>query len=400
MQMPCLEVSDSTIHESSRTPITGIPRISIDNPPFSYNDFFHTFMLPNRPVILTGLARNWECFRRWAGPENAGVDLNYLRDKLKGLEVPVADCGRSEFNAHCKLKMPFDDFAQYWQNQHQTTDSSKDCPSLYLKDWHLRKALPDYKFYETPSYFGSDWLNEYLVDVDADDYMFVYMGPSGTWTPFHSDVFGSFSWSTNITGTKQWIFLAPGEEAKLADPLGNYPFIVDPEGLNGAGVNYHIVHQSAGETVFVPSGWYHQVRNEADTISVNHNWFNGCNVAFIWQILRTMLDQVRAEIDDCRDMDDFEGHCQLMLRAAHGMNYDEFFKLLNSVARRRIVGLTTTDEVLANGFRLGRCHCLFDLQAILGVIREFLESPAELPDLITCCQTLRQDIEAVLLLNP
>jgi hypothetical protein len=23
----------------------------------------------------------------------------------------------------------------------------------------------------------------------------------------------------------------------------------------------------------VPSGWHHQVHNEADTLSINHNWF-------------------------------------------------------------------------------------------------------------------------------
>lgn len=36
----------------------------------------------------------------------------------------------------------------------------------------------------------SDWLNEVwrLRDDVADDYCFVYMGPAGTWTPFHADV--------------------------------------------------------------------------------------------------------------------------------------------------------------------------------------------------------------------
>ena len=30
--------------------------------------------------------------------------------------------------------------------------------------------------------------------------------------------------------------------------------------------------------MFVPSGWYHEVYNMQDTISINHNWLNCCNL--------------------------------------------------------------------------------------------------------------------------
>ena len=32
------------------------------------------------------------------------------------------------------------------------------------------------------------------------------------------------------------------------------------------------------------AGWYHQVHNEEDTISVNHNWFNAANIHLILQV--------------------------------------------------------------------------------------------------------------------
>lgn len=78
------------------------------------------------------------------------------------------------------------------------------------------------KAYTTPLFFCSDWLNEYWESFDPvrDDYRFVYVGPRGSWTPFHSDVFGSFSWSANIVGKKHWIFLPPGEEEHLKDISG------------------------------------------------------------------------------------------------------------------------------------------------------------------------------------
>ena len=45
----------------------------------------------------------------------------------------------------------------------------------------------------------------------------MYIGPKGSWTPFHSDVFGSYSWSANIVGEKEWIFFPPGHEDFLID---------------------------------------------------------------------------------------------------------------------------------------------------------------------------------------
>jgi hypothetical protein len=47
----------------------------------------------------------------------------------------------------------------------------------------IRRQFPDYKAYEIPSLFQSDWLNEFWdqwTDMNYD-YRFVYMGPQGTW---------------------------------------------------------------------------------------------------------------------------------------------------------------------------------------------------------------------------
>ena len=72
--------------------------------------------------------------------------------------------------------------------------------------------------YRTPKYFCSDWLNEYWDDSiksGKDDYKFVYVGPAGSWTPLHSYVVGSYSWSANVAGRKRWIFFQPGQEKFL-----------------------------------------------------------------------------------------------------------------------------------------------------------------------------------------
>lgn len=83
-------------------------------------------------------------------------------------------------------------------------------------------------------------------------------------SPFHADIFRSFSWSVNICGRKKWFFFPPGQEEALRDCHGCLPYdVTAPSFLDS---REHCsppleVMQEAGEMVFVPSGWHHQVHN-------------------------------------------------------------------------------------------------------------------------------------------
>lgn len=165
-----------------------IERVSAAN--LTYDAFFHNYMLRNRAVIITGLSDSWDCYRSWlndsndASQPNRCLNVDYLCAKMRTLRsdvVPVADCSRSQLNAHCKLEMPFAEYATYWKSRQDVDERL-----LYLKDWHLRQAMPEYQFYTTPRYFASDWLNESLVTAGEDDYRFVYIGPEGTWSVIYS----------------------------------------------------------------------------------------------------------------------------------------------------------------------------------------------------------------------
>eukprot|EP00850_Spirogloea_muscicola_P014554 SM000105S13899 [mRNA] locus=s105:311789:314567:+ [translate_table: standard] len=262
---------------------------------------------------------------------------------------------------------------------------------LYLKDWHFVKEYPEYGAYETPPWFAEDWLNWYLdwhalragaasgeardaqAPRDSDDYRFVYMGPRGTWTPVHADVLASFSWSVNICGRKRWLLLPADQTHLLRDrpatssqpslpptvlylPLGTGGTLCTTspmrtwrltfrgfmsltgagEGAGAAGwcqAQWLECVQEAGEALFVPSGWHHQVVNLEDTISINHNWINGCNIDWTWRLLQQDYDEARAAIVDIRDIaDDFEALCQRNLAMNTGLNYSDFWEFLRAVA--------------------------------------------------------------------
>uniref|UniRef100_A0A182RG37 Jumonji domain-containing protein 4 n=1 Tax=Anopheles funestus TaxID=62324 RepID=A0A182RG37_ANOFN len=338
-------------------------------------------MQPNRPVVVEGIATDWECFRHWIDRTVVPpkLDVAYLKEILPNVPVPVADCAKQHYNSHEKIELALYDFLRSWECNETNSDERLMVEiqrnRYYLKDWHLRSERPEYSFYRTPTLFASDWLNEYLVENGSDDYRFVYIGPKGTWTAFHADVFGSYSWSVNIFGQKRWYLLPPGEEQKLLDSLRNLPFSVTEQTLQDAGVSFFSILQQPGEAIFVPSGWYHQVLNVEDAISVNHNWFNGCNVASIWNNLRGALADVRREIDDCRDMDNFDEHCQVMLKASFGMDYTDFLAIIQYVCDKRLTSLKDGKSVRQNdNYVLGRKHSMYDIIIIRELLAGMLEN--------------------------
>lgn len=188
----------------------------------------------------------------------------------------------------------------------------------------------------------------------------------------------------NICGRKKWIFIPPGEENKLRDKFGN--LLYDITNLLHSVKHFEVI-QNAGEAVFVPSNWHHQVWNLEDTISVNHNWVNGSNIGTMWLALSNHLISVKNEIEDCKDMPDFEEHCQLMLKASFGMDFEDFYKFIAYIAEKRIRFLRDGQEVvLPEKRKLGKNHAIFDLLCVYDVIKLMLNH--ETVKMLTCFENM------------
>ncbi|KAB1281418.1 JmjC domain-containing protein 4 [Camelus dromedarius] len=296
---------------------------------FSYADFFKGYLLPNLPCVFSSaFTEDWGSRRLWVTPGG---------------------------------KPNFDYLLQNYGEERKDS-SAEDVFTL-------------------PVYFSSDWLNEYWDVLDVDDYRFVYMGPSGTWSPFHADIFRSFSWSVNICGRKKWFFFPPGQEEFLRDSRGGLPYDVTSPTLLDGHLHARLdlcnppleVTQEAGEMVFVPSGWHHQVHNLEDTISINHNWVNGCNLANMWHFLQQELCAVQREIIEWRDtMSDWHRHCQVMMKSCSGINFKDFYHFLKVIAERRLRFLAEgVDPGQVGGSKvcgLGPQQAAFDVGRIAEVL--------------------------------
>jgi hypothetical protein len=152
------------------------------------------------------------------------IDWSYLSATYGSLDVTVTDCLGNDLSPS---QMKFGDVIEKW--------ASDDAQLLYVKDWHLPRwaaSQPHLSpFYSTPPVFADDWLNCYYSTFTDDDFRFVYLGVQGTFTPFHKDVYDSYSWSVNVVGKKLWTFWSP-DDAHQTHP----------------GIE---VIQEAGETMFV-----------------------------------------------------------------------------------------------------------------------------------------------------
>lgn len=131
--------------------------------------------------------------------------------------------------------------------------------------------------------------------------------------------------------------------------------------------------------VFIPSGWHHQVHNLDDTISINHNWVNGCNLATMWHFLQQELHAVQQEISEWRDsMPDWHHHCQVIMRSCSGINFEEFYHFLKVIAERRLLILGKGAEGTAEcgpGTGLGLQHAVFDIGRLAEVLASVIAHP-------------------------
>ncbi|KAM5157629.1 2-oxoglutarate and iron-dependent oxygenase JMJD4 isoform 1-T3 [Mantella aurantiaca] len=374
------DLMDERLEEDSDVIYNVQDRIDFIEDPatFTYHQFFHKYMIGNVPCLFSAkFTETWGSRKFWVSAGNE-PNWDHLLQNFGDAAVPVANCDVKEYNANPKEQIPLREYIAYWREYRKNAyQSSKGC--LYLKDWHMQREYPDYDAYETPEYFSSDWLNEYWDAIAMDDYRFVYMGPAGSWTPFHADVFRSYSWSANICGRKKWLLFPPGLEEHLRDCHGNLPYDVTSPTLQDPKryPNYQKcgppieVTQEAGEIIFVPSGWHHQVYNVMDTISINHNWLNGCNVAVMWRFLQGELEAVQREIVEWRDaMDDWDLHCQVIMKSCTGIDYTEFYAFLKMIAQSRLEALETRAIDLSMEERMvpGPLHALYDLQKIADVL--------------------------------
>lgn len=162
-----------------------------------------------------------------------------------------------------------------------------------------------------------------------------------------NQVHRSYSWSSNICGVKRWTLFPPGQEHLYKDKFGNTVYdIRDVDSIKFprfSEAKRTVLYQVDGTTLFVPSGWWHQVENIGATISINHNWSNACNLKMMSKSLKEDLMEVRHTISDVKDTMEaleFEQTTQRILLINSGWNWETLWGMLTCVMERLLREIT------------------------------------------------------------
>ena len=314
------------------------------------------FMSKNLPVMISGLTDDWRARREWV-TKNGQPDVVAMAERFGDAKVLVVDCDEQIDTDLKRREMPFREFAGWWRRSEGRKRASAGADTrekLYVKDWNFVRDFPAYRAYDTPPHVRDDWLNAESKEDDANEneddeeteteehsvahdstrlrpgsFRFVYCGVEGTWTPMHVDVARSYSWSVNVCGRKKWLMVPPSRAKYLRRRDGSGRLIPDiraarleafraeyPDAARAAPIT---VDQPPGALLFVPSCWAHQVHNETDCVSINHNWFNDCAFGAAAAYLRNELRLIRDGLPDRDDRADGV-LCQQLLARKAGIN--------------------------------------------------------------------------------
>lgn len=247
-----------------------------------------------RPVVVTDAQDSWKAKKLWS--------LDYFKKHYANESLIASDRAplRSEDNPKMTtLRTTLGEFIDYMQQpNHAIAAQERDCP-FYGNSWspfmeHERLRGHISRPYFVPDDIPSDGEHQRL----DRSFTKIFLGPAGTITRIHNDTYHTHAWLSQIRGTKQFILYPPSQaylihagegvassqedsprcHTKCAqtwfDPLAP-DFVKFPR---AAQATPYIAVCEPGDTILVPSDWFHYAVALTPSITLMRNFMNEANV--------------------------------------------------------------------------------------------------------------------------
>lgn len=226
-----------------------------------------------RPVLFTALANDWGAKHNWT--------VENLLERYGDIAFRI-----SQSNAR-RVTMKLKNYVSYMRVQH-------DEDPLYIFDPMFGEVAPDLlKDYNVPHLFQED-LFDVLDNSKRPPFRWLVLGPAHSGAPWHVDPALTSAWNTLIQGRKRWALyppcrVPPGVTVHVNEEDGDVN-IESPSSLQWWLDIYPLLAeqdrplectQLPGETIFVPSGWWHCVLNLDTSVAVTQNFVNMTNFEFV-----------------------------------------------------------------------------------------------------------------------
>ncbi|KAL4448536.1 hypothetical protein ABPG75_005755 [Micractinium tetrahymenae] len=243
-------------------------------------EFEAKFDAPRQPVLLGGLTAGWPgSLEAWQPASLA----QRFGDRLFKVTKPFMTGGRT--------KMRLADYLAYCAQRH-------DEEPLYIFDSSFAEAVPELaRQYAVPCVFRHDLFA--CLEYKREDYRWLVAGPARSGASWHVDPSATSAWNTLLSGRKRWALYPPGQVppgVQVHIDADGHPSFQAPTSLQWylevfpqlpADQRPLELVQQAGDTIFVPAGWWHCVLNLDLTVAVTQNFVSPANLeaAVQWQAL-------------------------------------------------------------------------------------------------------------------
>jgi len=249
---------------------------------------FLDLLARGRPAIISGLMEDWPALTRWS--------VEYFAEKLGPDPVPVGILPKSEDIRDMPDSFPWLHMSskRFTMAEFVERLASPECHRYYITAMSLNKNLPDLMEDLTPP--------EVLEDVAS--------GPVSPRLWFGKQVLGPLHYDTInnlhgiVVGSKRFIFAGPDQTRHVyaRRAFEGLPHMsraslreMDEQRFPRLRrVKAQDFTAEAGEIVFIPRGWWHEVITPDTTISVDFPWAGPRSLD--WMFLRLLPSQLNSRI--------------------------------------------------------------------------------------------------------
>jgi histone arginine demethylase JMJD6 len=199
-------------------------------------------------------------------------------------------------------------------------------PLYDYDDDRVAKALLGH--FAPPRHFRDD-LFSLCGERERPPYRWWLCGPKRSGSAVHIDPLGTSAWNTVVSGAKLWVLFPPqashelvvGRPAEAGGGSGgggggdgdgggdddddnddDEPIVYFAHTLTAVkrecrarGIPVYELVQRAGETLFVPAGWWHAVLNLEDSVAVTQNFCSHSNFDGVWRKTRSVRKRMAAK---------------------------------------------------------------------------------------------------------
>ncbi len=235
--------------------------------PPTRDEFLNEIYAPGRPAVLDGLVSAWPA-TRWT-PESLGGRVGDLM-----VEVQT---GRNADELYERRKAAHRRTVRFAEFLKHSLTASND---TYLTAYNSEGNRTFWASLQGD--LGA--IDAYLNHDDEHGSGFPWIGGAATFTPLHHDLTNNLL--VQLVGEKSLILVPPSETANLFACEGVFSELIDLDDpvrrarfpLANAVEGYR-VDLSPGDAIFIPVGWWHQVRSRSFSVSVTYTCFRWPNDA-------------------------------------------------------------------------------------------------------------------------